>query len=84
MATCNEPQDQIRNYTVQVVNGHIVTVNAAQMKAQSPAGSVFVFTKNYTFHYVKHTVAFRQGRPYVLESALVTALQAASAPMVAA
>ena len=72
-----------QNVTTVVVNGAHVPMSAATLKTASPAGSVFRFSANFTFHYAGNAEDFRSNTAYVLDATLKAALIAAGAPMVA-
>jgi hypothetical protein len=75
--------DQSTSATL-VMNGTHTSINAAQLKAVSPAGTVFTFTASYRHAFNGQNLDFRKGASYALDTALKTRLLAAGAPMVAA
>ena len=75
--------DQSKSTTV-VVNGIHTSVNAAQLKTMTAAGTVYTFTAPYHHTLNGQHLDFRGGVSYVLDANLKALLLAAGAPMVAA
>jgi hypothetical protein len=70
--------------TTLVASGTHANVNAAQLKAVSPAGSVYTFTATWMHIYNGRHLDYRKGASYVLDPGLKAVLLASAAPMVAA
>jgi hypothetical protein len=75
--------DQPTTTTV-VINGIHSSANAAQLKAVSPAGSVYTFTASYVHKFNGQNVSYRKGISYALDGQLKAQLLALGAPMIAA
>ena len=67
-----------------VIDGATTNLTTAQLKAASPANTVYTFSTFYSLVYNGQTVSFRPNYPYVLDASLKAALLAAGAPMTAA
>ena len=75
--------DQNKSATV-VINGVHTSVNATQLKFNSPVGSVYTFTAAYHHLFNGQHLDYRKGASYVLDPTLKATLLALGAPMVAA
>ena len=67
-----------------VNKGTHTSVNAAQLKAACPPGTVYTFTKAFNHVYNGQHLGYRKGVSYYLDPTLKAALLALGAPMVAA
>jgi hypothetical protein len=76
--------DQSKLGTVVLQGSMHASVNAAQLKAIAPAGSVYTFTASWSHSYKGQHLSYRKGMSYSLDPTLRAALLAAAAPMVVA
>jgi len=68
-----------------VAGGHVVeTANATVLDAITGEASTYVFSTFWTQVFNGQTLSFRPGVPYSVDAALLTALNAASAPITSA
>lgn len=69
---------------VAVVSGMLTEVSVTQLKALAGVGTVYTFTAPFGLMRAGQPLHFKSGGSYVLDATLIAALQARSAPMVAA
>ena len=67
-----------------VLNGIVTVATAANVKAQAGANTAVTFTAGYAYRLRDHILGYRRGQTVVVDAATLTALQAASAPIVLA
>lgn len=67
-----------------VVNGIVTVATAANVKATAGTNTAITFTTQYSYRIRDRILGYRRGQTVVVDAATLTALQAASAPIVLA